>query len=64
MIFHTIVVQIPEGRVPTDAERRITESIERVAFGRQDPKHPGGWINDFVKVVEYHHEKMTESGDE
>jgi hypothetical protein len=64
-MMHTIVVEIPDYVDPTEAEKRIAKAIKRVSWSSPIGDMRSRLIaNDFVDVVEYHHEKMTVGPDE
>lgn len=56
---HTIVIEIPDGADSDYAESLVTRRLEGLSIAVA--KDPEG-MNDYgqIRVLEYHHEKMTE----
>jgi hypothetical protein len=56
---HTIVIEVPDGADPNEVERWATQQIEAQPYSTDG--HGG---RDYLRVVEYHQEQMTEPTDE
>lgn len=58
---HTIVIEIPDGAIGASVESIVTERLNATVVAHGPGDEDGGLDYAPLKVVEYHHEQMTES---